>query len=100
MKDTIHPRTTSRCTRSLVAVLALVTLASPPGFVSAEDQSKPLLKTEHFDSDPGWDNSSNRMEASDPPTVKQDFGWSAGKIGGAVWRCWRFADYDSTVKPQ
>jgi len=47
---------------------------------------EPRLKTETFDRDPGWDNSSNRVEASDPPTVTQDFGWSAGRIGGMVKR--------------
>jgi len=81
--------------RALAAILTASTTVT-----AAESQTQPLLKTEHFDRDSGWANSSNRMEASDPPTVKQDFGWSAGKIGGAVWRCWRFADYDSTVKPQ
>ncbi len=45
-----------------------------------------VLKTEHFDRDPGWDWSNNRVEASDPPTVTQDFGWSPGKIGGTVWQ--------------
>lgn len=44
------------------------------------------LKTERFDRDPGWDNSVNRVEASDPPTVTQDFGWSPGHIGGTVRR--------------
>ncbi len=44
------------------------------------------LKTERFDRDPGWDNSVNRVEASDPPTITQDFGWSPGKIGGQVRR--------------
>lgn len=52
-----------------------------------ENRPPPLsLKTEHFDRDPGWDNSVNRVEASDPPTVTQDFGWSAGRIGGTVKR--------------
>lgn len=45
-----------------------------------------VLKTEHFDRDPAWDNSNNRVEASDPPTVKQDFGWRDGAIGGSIWQ--------------
>jgi len=52
----------------------------------AESPALPTLKTETFDRDPGWDNSGNRVEASNPPTVKQDFGWSPGKIGGTVWK--------------
>lgn len=66
--------------------LALCILA--PGTIgrAAEAQSRTVLKTESFDRDPGWDNSVNRVEASDPPTVKQDFGWSAGRIGGTVRR--------------
>lgn len=47
---------------------------------AAEAPAAPTLKTEHFDRDPGWDNSVNRVEASDPPTVTQDFGWSPGKL--------------------
>ncbi len=46
----------------------------------------PWLKTESFDRDPGWDNSMNRVEASDPPMVTQDFGWSPGRIGGTIRR--------------
>ncbi len=53
---------------------------------SANAQTPPTLKTESFDRDPGWDNSVNRVEGSDPPTVTQDFGWSPGKIGGQVRR--------------
>ena len=52
----------------------------------AEAETPVALKVEPFDRDPGWDNSSNRVEASDPPTVKQDFGWSAGAIGGRIWK--------------
>src|SRR5690348_14990293 len=40
-----------------------------------------------FDQDPGWEAVNNRIRASDPPTVKQDFGWSPSKgIGGVVWQ--------------
>ncbi len=67
--------------------LAIVSLLATGGqTIRAEDRAKTSLKIEHFDRDPGWDNSVNRAEASDPPTVTQDFGWSAGKIGGSVRR--------------
>jgi hypothetical protein len=47
-----------------------------------------------FSQDPGWDCVQNRVQASDPPTVKQDFGWSptdhtgggTGEIGGMMWQ--------------
>ncbi|WP_428938596.1 hypothetical protein [Fontivita pretiosa] len=42
--------------------------------------------TEDFSSDPGWDNSNNRCVAIDPPMVRQDFGWSAGRIGGTIYQ--------------
>ena len=49
---------------------------------------------EDFSTDPGWDWMNNRVEAEDPPTVHQDFGWSPtnhtsagkGEIGGTIWR--------------
>lgn len=52
----------------------------------ADDKAPLQMKTEHFDHDPGWDFSNNRIEASNPPTVNQDFGWSPGEIGGTVWK--------------
>src|SRR5205823_14559003 len=48
-----------------------------------------------FSKDPGWEWKNNRIVAQDPPTVKQDFGWSPtnhtgaaapGEIGGRIWR--------------
>jgi len=35
-----------------------------------------------FSKDPGWEFKNNRIEAQDPPTVKQDFGWSATNRSG------------------
>ncbi len=56
------------------------------------------LKTETFDRDPGWENINNRIEASDPPTVTQDFGWSPGRIGGTVWKSTTPAWYGMPLK--
>ena len=48
-----------------------------------------------FSKDPGWDWKDNRIAAEDPPTIKQDFGWTetnhtgsaaAGEIGGTIWQ--------------
>jgi len=67
---------------TLLAVIAATFLV----LSGAGEQAATILKTERFDRDPGWDNSKNRCEASNPPTVKQDFGWSPGRIGGTVWK--------------
>jgi hypothetical protein len=57
--------------------------------------AEPPVKTEHFDRDPGWEGRNNRIVPKSVPTVKQDFGYSAGthfaskeagEIGGTVWR--------------
>ncbi len=75
----------------------LATLFVLCGHLTAADA--PLcLKTETFDRDPGWDNSSNRVVASDPPTVTQDFGWSPGKIGGTIWKSTTPAWYGMPLK--
>ena len=49
--------------RKLLVLLAA--LASMSRIIPADDQTKTFLKSEHFDHDPGWDNSGNRVEASD-----------------------------------
>jgi hypothetical protein len=49
---------------------------------------------EDFSNDPGWEEVNNRVVASDPPLVNQDFGWSPtghldkgqGEIGGTVFQ--------------
>lgn len=67
-------------------ILLASLLAASTVTTVAEAQTPVALKTETFDGDPGWDHSNNRVEASDPPTVTQDFGWSPGRIGGTVWQ--------------
>ena len=65
-------------------------------------QSAELVQVrESFDSDPGWEGMNNRVEATNPPTIKQDFGWSdtnhtggtKGEIGGTAWRSRTIAYY-------
>jgi hypothetical protein len=54
-----------------------------------------------FSTDPGWESMNNRIEASNPPTIKQDFGWTntnhtgagPGEIGGTIWRSRTMAYY-------
>ena len=65
---------------------------------AAENEPHTFLKSEAFDRDPGWDNSVNRVEASDPPTVTQDFGWSPRRIGGTVWKSTTPAWYGMPLK--
>src|SRR5215510_14257110 len=65
--------------------------------------AEPQLTQVHqdFSSDPGWEGMNNRIEASNPPTVHQDFGWSAtdhlgsgtGELGGEIWRSRTMAYY-------
>src|SRR5262249_44841190 len=72
-------------------VVSLMLLAP---FVSlAEDQLTQVHQD--FNSDPGWEAVNNRVVASDPPTIKQDFGWAptnhlgtgtGGEIGGTMWQ--------------
>src|SRR5687768_15217560 len=61
---------------SLIVVIA--NLAMFKGQAMAQNDL--VQVTEDFSADPGWDNSNNRVQATNPPTVKQDFGWSQGKI--------------------
>src|SRR5262245_26489893 len=57
-------------------------------------QEKLTQIRQDFSTDPGWESLNNRIEASNPPTIKQDFGWSntnhtgagPGEIGGTIWR--------------
>src|SRR6266446_9883628 len=64
--------------------------------ISFQAQAQDGLTQVHqdFAKDPGWDWKNNRVVAEDPPTVKQDFGWSSGdhigtgpgEIGGTIWQ--------------
>ena len=46
----------------------------------------PVMKTESFDRDPGWEGHNNRIVPKKYPTIVQDFGYSttnfAGKAAG------------------
>jgi hypothetical protein len=79
----------------------LVMLARP---ITFGDQDL-VLKTEHFDRDPGWEGFNNRITPNRFPTVKQEFGYSKtthatkdpGEIGGQVWRSTTPAYYAKQV---
>src|SRR5262245_53686356 len=88
----------------LLGVALLIPLAAG----KAEDQPKPVLKTESFDRDPGWEAHNNRIVPKEYPTVVQDFGHSktnfagkaAGEMGGQVWRASEPAYYADKIGPR
>ena len=55
-------------------------------------------KTEHFDRDPKWDALNNR--AAKPVTIRQDFGYSAGQIGGTITIAGEPAYYAKAITPK
>lgn len=74
---------------------------------AAAEDAKVVLRTEHFDRDPGWEGHNNRLkpDPKDIVTVVQDFGYSAtnfagsekGEMGGQVWRCTTPAFYADRI---
>jgi hypothetical protein len=78
----------------MMRVLSLLLMLSIP--VSADE----LVQVhQSFDDDPGWEAINNRIVAEDPPTVRQDFGWRKGEIGGVVSRSRTAAYYAMKVGP-
>jgi len=71
---------------AILAGIAWPVLAAPAGELVQVRQD--------FSADPGWEGVTNRVECSECPTVRQDFGWSPtthasrvpGEIGGVIWR--------------
>jgi hypothetical protein len=89
----------------LLPSLIVLTLAAPQS-VSA-DSKAPILKTEHFDRDPGWEGHNNRIVPKKVQMVKQDFGYSAthfagkavGEMGGVIQRSTTPAQYAAPLAP-
>ncbi|GIW95551.1 MAG: hypothetical protein KatS3mg110_3592 [Pirellulaceae bacterium] len=71
-------------------------------------RAQPVLKSESFDRDPGWEGFNNRIVPQRYPTIVQDFGFSlthfagiaAGEIGGQVWRASEPAYYAARIPPK
>src|SRR5690242_18621924 len=60
-----------------LAVILLAASVGASGAAVADDGSSPVMKTEYFDRDPGWEGHNNRVVPRKVPVVKQDFGYSA-----------------------
>ncbi|MCX7825879.1 MAG: hypothetical protein N2689_10015 [Verrucomicrobiae bacterium] len=73
----------------------------------AKSQTPPVLKTEHFDRDPGWEARNNRIPPKPGFMVTQDFGYSpthfagkaAGEVGGRIQRSTTPACYAAALAP-
>ncbi len=80
--------------RTLSGVALLVVLAIALAPAGGEEQTRPTIKTESFDRDPGWEGHNNRLLPKVLPSITQDFGYSAtqfasskkGELGGKVVR--------------
>ncbi|MCX7886161.1 MAG: hypothetical protein N3B01_02740 [Verrucomicrobiae bacterium] len=61
----------------------------------------PVLKTERFDRDPGWEGYSNRMEVAQQQSYSQDFGYDAKQraVGGRITRASAFSYYAVKLVP-
>lgn len=83
--------------------LICISLAVLGGQIIAAESA---LKTEHFDSDPGWDGVNNRRGLERP--IKQDFGYSAtshaggsaGEVGGFITPAAEPAYYAKVIPAQ
>lgn len=93
----------------LCSVIALASLFAAAGeqTVRSQEETKFVLKTEHFDRDPGWEGHNNRIVPKKVLMVKQDFGFSAtgfagkaaGEIGGVIQRSTTPASYAALLAP-
>jgi hypothetical protein len=106
MNETNQPLKAKRLgsTISFVLLALLICFAASRG----EDVPKTILKTEHFDGDPGWEAHNNRIVPREYPTIVQDFGYSKtnfagklpGELGGQVWRASEPAYYAAKIDPK
>lgn len=77
---------------------------------AADNEPRTILKTEHFDRDPGWEAINNRVETvREGQAVTQDFGYSPktnfaggkpGEIGGRITRTPKLAYYATKLPPR
>jgi hypothetical protein len=92
---------------SIRLLLALIALAAAVGNGWGDEQPKQTVKTESFDTDPGWEGHNNHIVPEHAPTVTQDFGYSktnfagkaAGELGGQIARAAEPAYYADKIGP-
>ena len=82
--------------KTIVCLLVVACAAVAPVCGAAE------MRTQSFDSDPGWEGQNNRVVPKNRPTVRQDFGWDGaggggGKMGGLVTRASEPAYYGAAI---
>ena len=88
---------------ALPVVLAIAITAA-----GAAGPPKPSLKTESFDTDPGWEGHNNRLRPKVLPSITQDFGYSQtnfasakkGELGGKVVRCMTPSYYAAKIEAE
>ena len=73
------------------SVLGCVVLLALPAMLTAAQ------RTQAFDGDPGWEERGNRMLPETRPTVRQDFGYADGRMGGTVTRSSEPAYYATPI---
>src|SRR5947209_16252334 len=91
-------------TFGFLAFALLLSLPVSP-VCQADDQPGTVQKSEHFETDPGWEGLNNRVVPAKLVTVTQDFGYSPtnfagkekGEIGGRVQRAGRPAYYADKI---
>ena len=69
--------TARRLTLGALTLGAVAVGASVGGVGAAAEPQPTVLKTEHFDRDPGWEEHHNRIVPAKLPVVTQDFGYGA-----------------------
>jgi len=74
----------------------------------AKYENSPITQIrQNFSHDPGWEGYNNRVECSQCPTVRQNFGWASsnytgavpGEIGGTIWKSTTPAYYAMPIGP-
>jgi hypothetical protein len=93
------------CSAIVLCLPLLLALAVLTASSEADDRRGTVLKTEHFDKDPGWEGFNNRIVPEKMLTVTQDFGYSLthfagknkGELGGRVQRTGKPASYSDKI---
>jgi len=92
VEDDRTPPAVARC----VWLLELLVLFAV-GITVPTEATEAILKAESFDHDPGWEGFNNHVQPKKVPTVKQDYGYKAGEIGGRITRSARFTYYADRI---